>query len=116
MKITLKTLEYFERDDKDKSAFVPIEKEVKTEEQAWRKSLEKWWLRAKGEPMHVLREGDTCGLCNLYKGCNGCPVMEFTDQPECRGTPFWGWWYNQSRANAKAEYDFLLKLYLTKRT
>lgn len=74
---------------------------------ALKASIRKWERIVKGG-----MEGD-CPLCKMFRDrdieddCDGCPVMEKTNRPFCRGTPYWD---DDSPAQAKAELDFLKSL------
>jgi hypothetical protein len=98
-----------------------IDNRPETLEQAWRKSLEKWYLLMNGEYVPQVLVG--CGLCNLYYklapgSCEGCPVYEDTEERNCFGTPYVDWeegsnedGITDKRELAALEYGYLCNLY-----
>lgn len=54
-----------------------------------------------------------CPLCQLFQvkaDCQGCPVMQETGEPFCRGTPYRDYSAYPSSEAAQRELDFLRSL------
>ena len=79
-------------------------KQASTLHEAWEKTLCKWILIAEHEFSKSNVHG--CGLCDMYSlfDCKGCPVVDYTEQPYCYGSPY-------DNNNNKHELMFLLSLY-----
>lgn len=78
--------------------------------EALKVSIGTWERRAAGAKIEV--EPENCALCDLfYRGeCIGCPVLQATGRPECRGTPCEVYTDNPSRNMARSEVYFLKAL------
>ena len=89
-------------------------------------SIETWERRAKGD--YISAGITNCPLCMIFhplcrkedingaKRCSGCPVMEKTGKPYCKGTPYEYYMniaYDDTEAKmaaAKLEVEFLKSL------
>ncbi|MCK4961080.1 MAG: hypothetical protein KAS19_01290 [Anaerolineales bacterium] len=59
-------------------------------------------------------EDETCALCKMCFGCNGCPIALYVDNTGCEGTPYLDWWDDDIKnrlENTKKELAFLQKVY-----
>lgn len=97
---------------KEGDSFTSIETLPETLEEAFDKSIEAWGLRAKGSELDCSLQR-ACGLCNLFLDgdCFECPVKEETGLSGCDNNKYFIDWYDhRTKANAKAEQDWLIKL------
>jgi len=60
-------------------------------------------------------DANNCALCEVHKGCRGCPIARYMNGRHCLGTPFYDYQLAYSyrnlyemRAAALAEIHFLL--------
>ena len=78
------------------------------------------WHENWADPENMQIFGEDCALCQLVDSinsgseselsCDGCPVAEYTEKPDCRGTPWIHLRYSPTKQNALAEYQFLVDL------
>lgn len=56
---------------------------------ALKKSIKHWEDNVKAETVDQASISSwDCALCRAFEGCEGCPVMESTGDPQCDGTPY----------------------------
>jgi hypothetical protein len=87
----------------------PTRQQIK---EAFKETIERWEKIVEDVDYF---ERSHCELCPLFHLCSetkACPIVIYTKETNCSGTPYLNFWNDRTPANALAELNFLRKVYI----